>query len=124
MASLQTKEREARQHANEAEDKLKAAVVKAGEDAAELGRLRPALDLARRALENEWKSKEEAEGLAAALAGDVGALQRENMVLEEQVNGEALVTFLVVVQSQFSNTLWCLAWAALQRQLSKVRGQL
>ena len=70
-------------------------VAKAGEDAAELGRLRPVLDLARRALESEQKSKEEAEGLAAALAGDVGVLQREKTVLEEQVNGEALVIFLL-----------------------------
>ena len=37
VASLQTKEREARQHTNEAEDKLKAMVAKAKEDAAELG---------------------------------------------------------------------------------------
>jgi len=74
VVSLQTKEREARQHADEAEDKLKATVAKVGEDATELGRLRLALDLARRALENEWKSKEEAEGLAAALVEDVGAL--------------------------------------------------
>ena len=56
-------------------------VTKAGEDATELGRLRPALDLAhqestdaRRVLENEQKLKEEAEGLAAALAVDVGVL--------------------------------------------------
>ena len=56
-------------------------VTKAGEDAAELGRLRPALDLARQesadarhTLENEQKLKKEAEGLAAALAGDVGVL--------------------------------------------------
>ena len=47
MASLQNKEREARQHANEAEDKLKAMVAKVGEDAMELGLLRSALDLAR-----------------------------------------------------------------------------
>ena len=40
------------------------------------------------------------------------------------MSGEALVTFLVVVQSRFFDTLWCLAWAALQRQLSEVRGQL
>ena len=53
VVSLQTKEREARQHADEAEDKLKAMVAKAGEDATELGRLHPALDLAWRALENE-----------------------------------------------------------------------
>ena len=32
--------------------------------------------------------------------------------------------FLVVIQSQFSDTLWCSAWAVLQRQLSEVRGQL
>ena len=68
VVSLQTKEREARQHADEAEDKLKAMVAKAGEDVTELGQLRLALDLARRALKNERKSKEEAEGLAAALA--------------------------------------------------------
>ena len=81
VASLQTKEREAHQHADEAEDKLKAVVAKAKEDAAELGRLHLALDLARqestdawRVLENEQKLKEEAEGLAAALAGDVGVL--------------------------------------------------
>ena len=47
------------------------------------------------ALESEQKSKEEAEGLAAALAGDVGVLQREKTVLKEQVNGEAQVTFLL-----------------------------
>ena len=46
VASLQTKEREARQHTDEAEDKLKAMVAKAGEDATELGRLRLALNLA------------------------------------------------------------------------------
>ena len=47
----------------------------------ELGLLRLALDLARqesanarRALKNEQKLKEEAEGLATALAGDVGVL--------------------------------------------------
>ena len=81
VASLQTKEWEARQHADEAEDRLKAAVAKADEDAMELGRLRSALDLAhqesadaRRVLKNEQKLKEEAEGLAAALAGDVGVL--------------------------------------------------
>ena len=102
MASLQTKEQEAHLHADEAKDKLKAMVAKAGEDAAELGRLCPALDLARqesvdarRPLKNEQKLKEEAEGLAAALARDVGVLQRETTVLEEQVNGEALVTFLL-----------------------------
>ena len=83
-----------------------------------------ALDLARCELKNEQKSKEEAKGLATTLAEDVGTLQREKMVLEEQVNGEALVTFLVVVQSRFSDTLWCLAWAALQRPLFEVRGQL
>ena len=38
--------------------------------------------------------------------------------------GEALATFLVDVCSQFSDALWCLAWAALQRQLSEVQGQL
>ena len=80
-------------------------VAKAREDAVELGRLCPALNLAQHALKNEQKSKEEAKGLATALAGDVGALQREKTVLEEQVNGEALVTFLVVVQSRFSDTL-------------------
>ena len=60
VASLQTKEREARQHVDEAEDKLKAMVTKDREDATELGRLRSALDLAhqesantRRALKNE-----------------------------------------------------------------------
>ena len=37
VVSLQTKEREARQHADEAEDKLKAAVAKGEEDAMELG---------------------------------------------------------------------------------------
>ena len=37
VVSLQTKEREAHQHADEAEDKLKAVVAKAGEDAVELG---------------------------------------------------------------------------------------
>ena len=37
VASLQTKEREAHQHADEAEDKLKAVVTKAREDAMELG---------------------------------------------------------------------------------------
>ena len=87
-------------------------VTKVGEDAAELGRLHPALDLAhqesadaRRALENEQKLKEEAKGLATALAGDVGVLQREKMVLEEQVKGEALVTFLLDVCSRFSDAL-------------------
>ena len=44
--------------------RLKAAVAKADEDAMELGRLRSALDLARRALKNKQKSKEEAEDLA------------------------------------------------------------
>ena len=53
MASLQTKEWEDRQHTNEAKDKLKAAVAKAEEDVMELGRLRLALDLARRMLENK-----------------------------------------------------------------------
>ena len=105
MASLQTKEREARQHTDEARDKLKAVLAKAKEDATELGRLRPALDLARRALENEQKSKKEAEGLAAALVGDVGVLQREKTVLEEQVKVEALVTFLLDVCSRFSDVL-------------------
>ena len=37
VASLQTKEWEARQHADEAEDKLKATVAKAEEDATKLG---------------------------------------------------------------------------------------
>ena len=37
VASLQTKEQEAHQHAAETEDKLKAMVAKAGEDAMELG---------------------------------------------------------------------------------------
>ena len=37
VVSLQTKEWEAYQHADKAEDKLKATVTKAGEDAAELG---------------------------------------------------------------------------------------
>ena len=37
VASLQTKEQEAHQHANEAEDKLKAVVAKAREDVMELG---------------------------------------------------------------------------------------
>ncbi|XP_066365083.1 uncharacterized protein [Miscanthus floridulus] len=112
VASLQTKEREARQHANEADNKLKAMVTKAGEDATELERLCPTLDIARqesvdarRALENEQKLKEEAEGLAATLAGDVGVLQREKTVLEEQVKGEALVTFLLDVCSRFSDAL-------------------
>ena len=40
------------------------------------------------------------------------------------MKGEALVTFSVDVQSRFSDTLWCSAWAALQRQLSEMRGQL
>ena len=81
-------------------------VAKAGEDATELGRLHPALDLARQEstdarceLKNEQKLKEEAEGLATALAGDVGVLQREKTVLKEQVTGEALVTFLLDVCS-------------------------
>ena len=81
MANLQTKEQEAHQHADEAEDKLKAVVTKVEEDAMELGLLRLALDLARqesadarRALENEQKLKEEAEGLAATVVGDVGVL--------------------------------------------------
>ena len=76
------------------------------------------------ALESEQKLKEEAKGLAVASAGDVGVLQREKMVLKGQVKGEALVTFLRDVCSQFSNALSCLAWAVLQRQLSEVRGQL
>ena len=37
VASFQTKEQEAHQHTDEAEDKLKVAVAKAGEDAVELG---------------------------------------------------------------------------------------
>jgi len=37
VASLQTKEQEGRQQADEAEDKLKAVVAKAGEDVVELG---------------------------------------------------------------------------------------
>ena len=37
VASLQTKEREACQHTDEAEDKLKVVVAKAREDAVELG---------------------------------------------------------------------------------------
>ena len=105
VASLQTKEREASQHADEAEDKLKAAVTKGGEDATEFGQLRPALDFARRALENEQKLKVEAEGLAAALAGDVGVLQREKTALEKQVKGEALVTFFLDVCSRLSDAL-------------------
>ena len=48
---------------------------------------------------------EEAKGLDTALARDVGMLQRENTVLEEQVKGEALVTFLLDVYSLFSNAL-------------------
>ena len=79
---------------------------------------------ARRALENEQKLKEEAEGLAAALARDVGVLQREKTVLEEQVTSEAQVTFLLDVRSRFSDAIWCSAWVALQRQLSEVWGQL
>ena len=74
VASLQTKEWEAHQHADEAEDKLKVAVAKAGEDAKELGRLHLGLVLARRTLKNEQKSKEEAKGLATTLARDVGVL--------------------------------------------------
>ena len=87
-------------------------VTKVIEDAVELGRLRPALDLAyqesanaRCALKNEQKLKEEAKGLATALGGDVGVLQREKTVLEKQVKGEALVTFLLDVFSRFSNAL-------------------
>ena len=71
-------------------------------------RLRSTLDLARqesadarRTLKNEQKLMEEAEVLAATLAGDVGMLQREKTVLEEQVKGEALVTFSVNIQSRF-----------------------
>ena len=56
-------------------------------------------------LENELKSNKEAKGLAAALAGDVGMVQREKTVLEEQVKGEALVTFLLDICSWFSNAL-------------------
>ena len=55
--------------------------------------------------ENKQKPKEEAEGLAAALARDVGMLQMEKTVLEEQVKGEALVTFLLDVCSWFSYAL-------------------
>ena len=40
------------------------------------------------------------------------------------MKGEALVTFLLDVCSQFSETLWCSAWVVLQKLLSKVRGQL
>ena len=76
----------------------------------ELGRLRPELDLAhqesadaRRALKNEQKLKEEAEGLATALARDVGVLQMEKSVLEEQLRGKALVTFLLDVCSWLSD---------------------
>ena len=105
VASLQTKEWEARQHTDEAKDKLKAMVAKAGEDVVELGLLHLALDLAQHMLESEQKSKEEAEGLAAALARDVGMLQREKTVLKEQVKGEALVTFLLDVCSRFSDAL-------------------
>ena len=105
MASLQAKEWEAYQHTNEAEDKLKAMVAKAGEDATELGRLCPALDLARCTLENEQKSKEEAKGLAVALAKDVGVLLREKTVLEEQVKGDALVTILLDVCIWFCDAL-------------------
>ena len=64
-----------------------------------------AINLAQRALENERKLKEEAKGLAAAWARDVGVLKREKTVLEEQVKGEALVTFLLDVYSLFSNAL-------------------
>ena len=53
MASLQTKEQEAHLQTDEAEDKLKAMVTKVREDATEFVRLRPALNLARCALENE-----------------------------------------------------------------------
>ena len=74
VASLQTKERKAYQHANEDGDKLKAVVAKTGEDIVELGWLWLALDSTQCALENEQKSREEAEGLAATLARDVGAL--------------------------------------------------
>ena len=88
-------------------------VTKAGEDATELGRLRQVLDLAQCTLENEQKSKEEAEGLAATLAGDVGVLQREKTVLEEQVKGDALVTILLDVCSRFSDAFCCLAWVVL-----------
>ena len=80
-------------------------VAKAGEDVVELGLLHLALDLAQHMLESEQKSKEEAEGLAAALARDVGVLQREKMVLEEQVKGVVLVTFFIDVPSQFSDAL-------------------
>ena len=99
--SLQTNEQEACQHANEAKDKLKVVVAKAREDAMELGWLHPTLGLAWRALENEQKSKEEVKGLATALPGDVGVLWREKIVLEEQVKGDTLVTFLLDVCNQF-----------------------
>ena len=86
--------------------------AKAREIAMELGGLRLELDLAhqesadaRRALKNEQKLKEEAEGLAASLARDVGMLQREKMVLKEQAKGVALVTFLLDVCSRFSIAL-------------------
>ena len=68
--------------------------------------------------------KEEAKGLATALAWDVGVLQREKTDLEGQVKGDALVTFLLDVCIRFSDALRCSAWEALQRQLSEVRGQL
>ena len=81
VASLQTKEQEACQHIDEADDKLKVVVAKAEEDVVEHGRLCLALDLAhqestdaRCPLKNEQKLNEEAEGLAAAVAGDVGVL--------------------------------------------------
>ena len=85
-------------------------VTKAGEDAVEHERLHPALDLAhqegadaRCALKNEQKLKEEAKGLATALARDVGVLQMEKSVLEEQLRGKALVTFLLDVCSWLSD---------------------
>ena len=49
--------------------------------------------------------KEEAEGLATALVRDVGVLQREKTVLEEQVKGEALVTFLLDICNRLSDAL-------------------
>ena len=47
--------------------------------------------------------KEEAKGLATALARDVGVLQMEKSVLEEQLRGKALVTFLLDVCSWLSD---------------------
>ena len=56
-------------------------------------------------VESEQKLKEEVEGQAATLAEDVGVLQREKAVLKEQVKGEALVTFLLDIRSQFYDAL-------------------